>query len=195
MAYWATLRQTAAPRSLAPSPAPLSVLKPIKAPEEELEQNLRSFFGRNIPRRCAGVRRHRAGRSAWLARASRSNPGVESRFVLSDASFGTNRRSRTPALRAAAHDLVLQTDASIRLRPGYLRALVERAGQRHVDVGCADRRAWRTLARRGARQHPDHQLHHARHLSGGSPGQHHLRARQVHALPSLRARASVASRW
>jgi ceramide glucosyltransferase len=46
---------------------------------------------------------------------------------LSDASFGTNPKvsNLAGALRAAAHDLVLQTDANVRLRPGYLRALVD----------------------------------------------------------------------
>jgi ceramide glucosyltransferase len=54
-------------------------------------------------------------------------PGITVRFVLSDPAFGNNPKvaNLAGALRAAEHDLVLQTDANVRVRAGYLRAVVE----------------------------------------------------------------------
>ncbi|HEX7479483.1 MAG TPA: hypothetical protein VF331_16890, partial [Polyangiales bacterium] len=60
LGVWATFRHTQAPKNLAdlaPAPGPggslpwpaLTVLKPIKGLEEELEQNLRSFFEQDYP--------------------------------------------------------------------------------------------------------------------------------------------------
>jgi ceramide glucosyltransferase len=131
MAHWATLRQTTPPREPWPHrPQPLTVLKPIKGLEEELEQNLRSFFEQDYPAPLQLVFSSTEPGDPGIALARRiadEYPAVESRFVLSDPSFGTNPKvsNLAGALRAAAHDLVLQTDANVRLRPGYLRALVD----------------------------------------------------------------------
>ncbi|HKP55206.1 MAG TPA: glycosyltransferase [Polyangiales bacterium] len=131
MAYWATLRQTAPPREPWPHrPLPLTVLKPIKGLEEELEQNLRSFFEQDYPAPLQLVFASTEPGDPGIALARRiaeQYPAVESKFVLSDPSFGTNPKvsNLAGALRAAAHDLVLQTDANVRVRPGYLRALVD----------------------------------------------------------------------
>ncbi|HKU42714.1 MAG TPA: glycosyltransferase [Polyangiales bacterium] len=131
LAYWATRRQTAAPRTPWPHrPQPLTVLKPIKGLEEELEQNLRSFFEQDYPAPLQLVFASTEPADPGMALARRvaeRYPHVECRFVLSDASFGINPKvaNLAGALRSAAHDLVLQTDANVRVRPGYLRALVD----------------------------------------------------------------------
>lgn len=129
---WATRRHTA-PRvdlDFPPSLPPLSLLKPIKGLEEELEQNLRSFFAQDYPSPLQFI----------FASTDPADPGIELarqvaaeyprwqvRFVVSDPDFGYNPKvsNLAGALPAADHDLVLQSDANVRIRPGYLKAVVQ----------------------------------------------------------------------
>jgi ceramide glucosyltransferase len=131
LAHWATLRHI--DRAPPPSPVaiePLTVLKPIKGEEEELEQNLRSFFEQEYPAplQLVFASTEPADPGIQLARRiAQEYPAIATRFVLSDPAFGNNPKvsNLAGALRAAAHDLVLQADANVRVRPGYLRAVVE----------------------------------------------------------------------
>ena len=132
LGLWATLRHTAAD-SREPDPAPswpgLTVLKPIKGLEEELEQNLRSFFEQSYPAPLQFVFASTEPLDPGIALARRvaaAYPGANVRFVLSDAAFGINPKVSNLAggLLAAEHDLILQTDANVRLRPGYFESVV-----------------------------------------------------------------------
>jgi ceramide glucosyltransferase len=133
IAHWATLRhirREARPLAHPRAQLPLTVLKPIKGLEEELELNLRSFFEQDYPAPLQLVFASTEPADPGIALARRvaeEYPHVTTRFVLSDASFGNNPKvsNLAGALRAAEHDLVLQTDANVRLRPGYLRAVVD----------------------------------------------------------------------
>ncbi len=146
VAVWATFRHTrpvtpknepgspCAPRAL---PA-LSVLKPIKGLEEQLEQNLRSFLEQAYPAPLQFVFASTSPSDEGIAvarRVAQDYPQVETRFVVSDPSFGWNPKvsNIAGALRAAHYDLVLQTDANVRVRPGYLRDVV----QEYVDTDAA----------------------------------------------------------
>lgn len=135
---FATLRHIAPKRGVPLPFPPLTLLKPIKGLEEELEQNLRSFFAQDYPAALQFV----------FASTEPNDPGIELAravaaeyprwnvsFVISDAEFGYNPKvsNLAGALTNAAHELVLQTDANVRIRPGYLKAVVqeflqERAG-------------------------------------------------------------------
>jgi ceramide glucosyltransferase len=55
-----------------------------------------------------------------------AHPEVPTRFVLAREDFGLNPKvgNLRAALLAAEHDLVLQSDANVRLRPGHLRRMV-----------------------------------------------------------------------
>lgn len=107
----------------------VSILKPLKGVEEGLEANLESFF----VQRYAGdfeivfsstedddpalaVARHVAAR----------HPGVPVRFARSDADFGLNPKVSNlhGAMRAARHDLVLQSDANVLGQADYLERVV-----------------------------------------------------------------------
>ena len=132
LGLWATLRHTVADSS-EPDPQPswpgLTLLKPIKGLEEELEQNLRSFFEQSYPAslQFVFVSAETADPGIALARrCAAAYPGAHVRFVVSDAAFGINPKVSNLAggLLAAEHDLILQTDANVRLRPGYLEAVV-----------------------------------------------------------------------
>jgi ceramide glucosyltransferase len=126
---WATLRQTARKRSVPPTLPPLSLLKPIKGLEEELETNLRSFFEQHYPAPVSFVFASTDADDPGMLvarRVARFYPEANVRFVISDSAFGANPKvsNVAGALAAAEHDLVLQTDANVRLRPGYLTAVV-----------------------------------------------------------------------
>jgi ceramide glucosyltransferase len=131
LAHWATLRQIrSTPAESLVALEPLTVLKPIKGLEEELEQNLRSFFEQEYaaPLQFVFASTEAADPGIMLARRiARQYPAVATRFVQSDPTFGINPKvsNLAGALRAAAHDLVLQTDANVRARPGYLQSVVQ----------------------------------------------------------------------
>ncbi len=144
LGVWATFRHTRAPKSLTARgtmlawPA-LSVLKPVKGLEEELEQNLRSFFEQDYPSPLQLVfASTEPGDEAIVVarRLAAEYPERDVRFVISDPSFGMNPKvaNIAGALRAAAHDLVLQTDANVRIRPGYLRAVVQEFLENDADM-------------------------------------------------------------
>jgi ceramide glucosyltransferase len=126
---WATVRQTARTQPERPTFPPLTLLKPIKGLEEELEQNLRSFFEQRYPAPLSFVFASTSPDDPGIQvarRIARQYPDTPCQFVVSDPSFGKNPKvsNLAGALCAAEHDLVLQTDANVRLRPGYLTAVV-----------------------------------------------------------------------
>jgi ceramide glucosyltransferase len=126
----AVLRQKR--RGVVPDPTsfpPVSLLKPLKGLEEDLERNLRSFFELSYPGPLEIVFATSESQDPAFAlakRLAREYPDVRARFVLSDPAFGLNPKvaNLAGALRAAQHDLVVQSDANIRVRPNYLRRVV-----------------------------------------------------------------------
>jgi ceramide glucosyltransferase len=105
------------------------LLKPIKGVEEELEANLRSFFSEPYAAPLqfvfSSTEAHDPGIEV-ARRVAAEFPERDVRFVVSDAGFGHNPKvsNLAGALSAAEHDLVLQSDANVRIRPGYLEAVV-----------------------------------------------------------------------
>ncbi len=115
-------------RPVAQFPA-VSLLKPVKGLEENLEDCLRSFFEQDYPAAfelvfASATREDPAIEVA--RRLSRAYPHVAARFVLSDENWGLNPKvaNLQGALRAARYDLVLQSDANVRAEPDYLRKIV-----------------------------------------------------------------------
>lgn len=117
-----------------PAPAPaqwpaVSLLKPIKGLEESLEANLRTFFEQDYPGSFEIVFSATEPDDPGMALARRvaeDYPDVPTRFVRSDSDFGLNPKvaNLAGALYAAEHDLVLQSDANVRVRPDYTRRVV-----------------------------------------------------------------------
>lgn len=131
---WATLRYVARGRTraagidAAPFPA-LTLLKPIKGTEDELERNLRSFYEQDYPAELQVVFTATDAGDPGMAIARRlaaEYPHVATDFVLARDDFGLNPKvsNMQGGLQRAAHDLVLQSDANVRLSPGYLRRIV-----------------------------------------------------------------------
>lgn len=149
---WATVRQSTQKHAEPTTFPALTLLKPIKGLEEELEQNLRSFFDQRYPAPLSIVFSSTESDDPGLLaarRVAREYPDARVQFVISDASFGQNPKvsNLAGALHAAEHDLVLQTDANVRLRPGYLTAVVSellslRASLTGALVAGSGERSW-----------------------------------------------------
>jgi ceramide glucosyltransferase len=130
LAAIATVRHLRRPVTLRPDEAlpPVSLLKPLKGHEEELAENLRSFYRQDYPAFEVVFATTDADDPALpvARRVANEFPRVPTRFVRSDPSFGLNPKvsNLAGALAAAEHELVLQSDANVSVRPGYLRTLV-----------------------------------------------------------------------
>ncbi len=130
LAIGSTLRHRGLPKpEAAEALPPLSLLKPIKGTEEDLEENLRSFFEQEYPGEIEFVFASSEENDPGIEVARRvaaDYPDVPAVFIGSDPDFGLNPKvaNLAGALAAASHDLVLQSDANVRARPGYLASIV-----------------------------------------------------------------------
>jgi ceramide glucosyltransferase len=127
---WATLRHRSRPAPVWTGAWPgISLLKPIKGDEEELRANLRTFFVQDYPGELEIVFSTADADDAGLAAArelAREYPSIDVRFVLSDVNYGLNPKlsNLAAALDTSKYDLVLQSDANVRVRPDYLTRIV-----------------------------------------------------------------------
>jgi ceramide glucosyltransferase len=127
---WATFRYTGRARAHAPSAPlpPLTLLKPIKGTEDGLEDNLRSFYTQDYPAALQIVFTSTDAADPGMAVARKvaaDYPHVRTDFVLAREDFGMNPKvsNMQGGLARADHDLLLQSDANVRLSPGYLQRI------------------------------------------------------------------------
>ncbi|MDB4986144.1 MAG: Ceramide glucosyltransferase [Myxococcaceae bacterium] len=116
-------------RTLRTSLPPLSLLKPVKGLEENLDACLRSFFEQVYPGELELVFASAQREDPAIAVAKRlasEYPSVSTRFVLTNESWGLNPKvsNLQGALMAARHDLVLQTDANVWATKHYAQEIV-----------------------------------------------------------------------
>jgi ceramide glucosyltransferase len=129
-ATWRYLRRKERTAAALPSELPpLSLLKPLKGDEDGLEANLISFYEQDYPAALQVVFTSTDADDPALAvarRVAQRYPHVETAFVLARPDYGMNPKvsNMHGGLQAVRHELFLQSDANVRLRPGYLRALV-----------------------------------------------------------------------
>jgi len=119
-------KRPATPPSVLP---PISLLKPVKGLEENLELCLRSFYEQDYAGSmeivfASGKREDPALDVA--RRLAAEYPHIRTRFVLSNEEWGFNPKvsNLQGALRGASHDLVLQTDANVWAPSDYLTSIV-----------------------------------------------------------------------
>lgn len=131
LGFYSTVRHTAmkSPRVEDAVLPALSLLKPIKGVEEELEQNLRSFFEQRYPGPLEIVFASETPDDPGIAVAralAAEYPNVDARFVLCDVEFGLNPKvaNLAAAYHASRYELVMQSDANVHAKPGYLEAIV-----------------------------------------------------------------------
>jgi ceramide glucosyltransferase len=108
---------------------PLSLLKPLKGLEENLDACLRSFFEQSYPGPLELVfaSAQRDDPAIAVARGLAAEyPAVRTRFVLTNESWGLNPKvsNLQGALMAARNELVLQTDANVWAPSTYARDIV-----------------------------------------------------------------------
>jgi len=138
---WAMFRVTGRRRTT-PLPTalpPVTLLKPIKGLEDDFEDNLRSVLSQD----------YSGARQVIFSSTEQDDPGMHAArriadefpdldclFVLSEPDFGYNPKvaNMQGAIEHARHELVLQTDANVRMRPGYLQELVAELLDEEADM-------------------------------------------------------------
>lgn len=107
----------------------VTVLKPLKGADPNLEQNLRSMFEQDWHQfeLVFGAEDPFDPALAVVHRLAREYPHIPCRVVTSPKPLGLNPKVRLCAelARHARFDLVLISDASVFAPPGYLRAMVD----------------------------------------------------------------------
>lgn len=142
---WAAFRHTACTKSQPSSKTslpPVSLLKPIKGIEEELEENLISFLEQKYPSDFqiifASTERDDPG-IALARRIASRYPHLDIAFVYSDTGYGLNPKvsNLAGALKVARYDTVLQSDANVRVKAGFLTNLVAEFVEKGASLlGC-----------------------------------------------------------
>src|SRR4051795_10207235 len=118
---WVTRRR----RKLADHTPPVTIYKPLKGLDEELEENLRSFFGLDYPTYqllfCVADADDPA--IGVVQKLLAEFPGHDAQLVIGCPAFGLNPKVESLASmeRYRKHETILISDSNVRVRPSYLR--------------------------------------------------------------------------
>jgi ceramide glucosyltransferase len=112
-------------RNLPDHTPPVTIFKPLKGLDEELEQNLRSFFQLDYPvyQLVFGVADSNDPAMEVVRRLQAEFPGQDAHLVIGAPVFGLNPKVENLAAmdRYRKHDTILISDSNVRVRPSYLR--------------------------------------------------------------------------
>jgi ceramide glucosyltransferase len=112
-------------RNLPDHAPPVTIFKPLKGLDEELEQNLRSFFQLDYPvyQLIFGVAESNDPAIEVVRRLQAEFPGHDSHLVVGAPVFGLNPKVENLAAmdRHRKYDTILISDSNVRVRPNYLR--------------------------------------------------------------------------
>lgn len=121
--FWVTRSGRA--RRLPDFTPPVTILKPIKGVDENLEQNLRSFFQLDYPvyQLLFGIADQDDPAIPIVERLLREFPEHDARLVVGTPAFGLNPKVENLAAiyPHRRHDVILISDSNVRVRPTYLR--------------------------------------------------------------------------
>jgi ceramide glucosyltransferase len=107
---------------------PVTIFKPLKGLDEELELNLRSFFQLDYP--CFQILFCVAEANdpaiEIVHKLHREFPDRDSQLIVGCPAFGLNPKVESLAAmeRHRKHDVILISDSNVRVRPSYLRETV-----------------------------------------------------------------------
>jgi ceramide glucosyltransferase len=113
-----------------PFTPPVSIIKPLRGLDEDLEENLESFFRLEYPGDALEIVFSFASASdpayAPARRVADRHPHVASTFVFDEREPGGNAKVNrlAAAMRHAKHRYVLFSDGNVRVRPGFLKRAV-----------------------------------------------------------------------
>ena len=104
---------------------PVTIFKPLKGLDEELEENLRSFFRLDYPvyQLLFGVAEENDPAIGVVRALMAEFPDQDARLVVGGPVFGLNPKVENLASldRYRKHDVILISDSNVRVRPSYLR--------------------------------------------------------------------------
>jgi ceramide glucosyltransferase len=119
--WWVTRR----PRTIADHTPPVTIFKPLKGLDEDLEANLRSFFELDYPtyQLLFGVADPDDPAIDVVRRLIAAFPDRDAALVVGNPVFGLNPKVENLAAmeRLRKHDVILISDSNVRARPSYLR--------------------------------------------------------------------------
>jgi ceramide glucosyltransferase len=119
--WWVTRR----PRSVPDHTPPVTIFKPLKGLDEDLESNLRSFFELDYPvyQLLFGVADPDDPAVDVVRRLIAAFPDRDASLVVGNPVFGLNPKVENLAAmeRLRKHDVILISDSNVRARPSYLR--------------------------------------------------------------------------
>ncbi len=117
---------------------PVSVLKPLNGADDDLYENLRSFFEQDLPefQLLFGVTNEADPAVPIVARLQREFPDVECRLVAHSEGSALNPKVQNllGMLPHARHDLLLISDSNVRAPRHYLRELAALHAQPGVGM-------------------------------------------------------------
>ena len=124
-------------RDQRPFTPPVTVLKPLKGPGIDLYRNLETFCDQDYPEYqiVFGVA-HADDPAVEIVRALQQAHPARQIVLTIGESTGTNAKvaNLVNMMRAARHDVLVLSDADIRVRPDYLRTLVAPLADEHIGL-------------------------------------------------------------
>lgn len=125
---WLTRRHLR-PRTPTFRPEPVSILKPLKGLDFQLEENLESFFRLEYPKfeLLFSVASEDDPACAVVKRVASKFPRVRSRIFIGDVRVGGNPKvnNLVKSYQAAVHDWILVSDSNIRVPREYLKVVTQ----------------------------------------------------------------------
>jgi ceramide glucosyltransferase len=119
--FWVTRRRP----GLAEHTPPVTIFKPLKGLDEELEENLRSFFRLDYPayQLLFGVADADDPAIPVVRKLMDAFPDHDAELVVGAPAFGLNPKVENLASldRFRKHEVILISDSNVRVRPEYLR--------------------------------------------------------------------------
>ncbi|MEE4270269.1 MAG: glycosyltransferase [Thermoanaerobaculales bacterium] len=129
-------RQLRSPAAVAAEYPPVSILKPLKGVDADLETNLESFFDLDYPdyEIVFGVQDPSDLALDVARRVAARHPGIATRFVIGGPDIGLNRKVNNLAnmLPRARHEHLLISDSNVMVMPDMLSDMMGHLGR---DVG------------------------------------------------------------
>jgi ceramide glucosyltransferase len=142
---------------------PVSVLKPLSGAEDQLEQNLRTFFTQDYPdyEILFAVRRADDPAAAVALKLAAEYPAIPSRLIVTGEPPYPNAKvySLDKMKSAAKHELLVMSDSDIRVTPDMLRVIAAEFADPKVGLATCPYRAvpgrglWSTLEAIGLNTH------------------------------------------
>ena len=120
---WVTRRSRR--RNLPDHTPPVTIYKPLKGLDEELEENLRSFFRLDYPvyQLLFCVVDDEDPAAEVVRRLQAEFPGHDAKLIVGCREFGLNPKVQSLAAMEPhrKHGVILISDSNVRVRPEYLR--------------------------------------------------------------------------